>query len=459
MRWILALLLSAACVPALADSRIVKLVGEGAVYALHADGRVVGWGACKSGQMGPDAPCAADGRTRGAVVIALPGRAIDVASSGGNGYALLDDGRLFAWGAGLGLGLGGGASGVVVAGGQQVDQARDVASTLQSGAGQVQRAADGDAGAALSLLSGLLTRRAAAAAPPSDTASTPAAAAQPGPDSAVPVQVPLAGVKQLSGCSGVVIALMSDGSLRAWGGRGSGRIGDGKAVKRFMESSPPALSPVTVPGVSNIVAVSVGPQHVLALVADGTVLAWGSNYHGALGRLPREELPLDTAAAVPGLRDVVQVAAGNGLSTVVKRDGSVWAWGANWHGQFGDGTQSDPAGVDSGWDIRPRPVPGIGDVVLVTLGTGGRHTLALLKDGSLRGWGNTDWGQLGNGISGQYLLSPMRPQIQQVALVLASNNNSFAVRTDGTVWAWGSGDTDGWPFARNTRVPVAIALP
>jgi len=56
-----------------------------------------------------------------------------------------------------------------------------------------------------------------------------------------------------------------------------------------------------------------------ALASDGRVFAWGSNYHGALGRAPGRELPMDEAGEVPGLIDVIAVAGGLGVSSVVKK--------------------------------------------------------------------------------------------------------------------------------------------
>jgi len=71
----------------------------------------------------------------------------------------------------------------------------------------------------------------------------------------------------------------------------------------------------------------------------------------------------------------------------------------------------------------------------ISLGITGRHTLVLLKDGTLRGWGNTDWGQIGAGVSGTFQPKPVTPKITGVKAVFAAGNNSFAARTDNTFWA------------------------
>jgi alpha-tubulin suppressor-like RCC1 family protein len=95
----------------------------------------------------------------------------------------------------------------------------------------------------------------------------------------------------------------------------------------------------------------------------------------------------------------------------------------------------------------------------MSAGFGGRHVLVLLKDGTLRGWGNTDWGQLGAGVSGTFQLSPVTPKLAGVHAVFAIGNNSFAVKNDGSFWGWGSGGQGRWPFTANTKVPTAISLP
>ena len=76
---------------------------------------------------------------------------------------------------------------------------------------------------------------------------------------------------------------------------------------------------------NNVIAISAGNQHSLALKGDGTVVAWGRN-------------DKDQATVPEGLSDVVAVAAGYQHSVALKQDGSVWATGWNHYGQLGDGS-------------------------------------------------------------------------------------------------------------------------
>lgn len=379
---------------------VTKIVGERHKLLLGAEGQIVGWGAFDDGQLGgAGGSRRLDAGFNLPVLIPLPGRATDVAAGEGSSYALLEDGTVMAWGRADAGQLGNGSVAY-----------RDFSKPFSNGM----------------------------------------------PD---PVRVAgLADVVQIAAAGGSALALHRDGSVSAWGSRDAGVIGDGQHPKRHGESGPPATTPARVPDASGVVQVSTSGAHVLALTGEGRVLSWGSNLYGALGRPPRQELPMDQAAEVPGLADVIAVAAGNGVSTALKKDGTVWVWGANWHGQFGNGARTDPPGTTSGFELVPQRVPGVSGVTALTVGLTGRHTLVLLKDGTLRGWGNTDWGQLGAGVAETYQLMPVIPKIAGVKTILAAGNQSFAVKSDGSVWVWGAGGPRSWPLKANTKLPARFEL-
>lgn len=111
-------------------------------------------------------------------------------------------------------------------------------------------------------------------------------------------------------------------------------------------------------------------------------------------------------------------------------------------------------GQNHGYDLTPKPVPGAADVVAIAVGRHGRHTVALLRDGTLRAWGNNDWGQAGSGGDTGFQATPITPKIAGVATVFTAGRNTFAVRTDGSLWAWGGGGAREWPLGTNVRVPA-----
>jgi alpha-tubulin suppressor-like RCC1 family protein len=245
-------------------------------------------------------------------------------------------------------------------------------------------------------------------------------------------------------------AVLRDRTVRAWGLRGDGLLGDGGPLGGA------AFDPVIVSGAVDVAQLSASATHVLAVTIGGHVLGWGDNSTGALGRDAAQTPRLDRAMEVPGLTDVVAVTAAYRVSTALKKDGTVWVWGSNQNGLFGDGAQT--SSETRGARFTPQPVPGVANVVAITTGFTGRHTIALLKDGTLRGWGNTDFGQIGAGVSGTFQPRPVTPRITGVSAVFAAGNNTFAVKTDGSFWGWGQGGSQDWPFKTVTRVPAPIDL-
>jgi alpha-tubulin suppressor-like RCC1 family protein len=162
-------------------------------------------------------------------------------------------------------------------------------------------------------------------------------------------------------------ALARDGSVWAWGVNNTGQLGVATSEACYVYGVAYSCStrPVPVPGASGATALAVGAFHSLALMPDGTVMAWGDNSRGELGdgTLNRRITPV----IVPGLSDVVAIAAGYNSSFALARDGSVWAWGENDSGQLGDGTTTD----------RPSPVQVTGLSGITQIAAGSAYVLAL----------------------------------------------------------------------------------
>jgi alpha-tubulin suppressor-like RCC1 family protein len=145
-----------------------------------------------------------------------------------------------------------------------------------------------------------------------------------------------------------------------------------------------------VPGLSNVLSVSADFQEPEALKSDGTVWMWGWNNLGQLGNGTIADTNAPTQVLT--LTNVIFTGAtGDRNNCAIKSDHTVWTWGRNYNGQLGIGFA----------DRVPHPLPvqvprfGNSDVVLVQ--TPDWHSLALQSDGTLWGWGANDHGQLGNG--------------------------------------------------------------
>jgi alpha-tubulin suppressor-like RCC1 family protein len=139
------------------------------------------------------------------------------------------------------------------------------------------------------------------------------------------------GVVQVSAGNSYALALTSDGSVWAWGGNGSGQLGDGTTTESNV--------PVQVTDLTGIVAVSAGSDVSVALRSDGTVWTWGGNTGGDLG--DGTTTASSTPVEVTGLTGVTQIAAGGAFVLALRSDGTVWAWGSNESGELGTGTGSD----------------------------------------------------------------------------------------------------------------------
>ena len=213
------------------------------------------------------------------------------------------------------------------------------------------------------------------------------------------------------------VALLADGSVWAWGLNTQGQLGDGTTTTRLL--------PVTVSGLTAVAAVSTYADHTLALKTNGTVMAWGRNLSGQLGdgTTTNRTAPV----AVSGLTGVVAIATGSEQSYAVKSDGTVWAWGYNTVGQLGDGTTT----------TRTTPVQ-VGSLTgVVAIAAGLYHAVALKSDGTVWAWGNNADGQLGDGTT-----TPRHSPVQVTTLagvtaIGAGAYHTLAVDSAGAVYGVG----------------------
>ncbi len=245
--------------------------------------------------------------------------------------------------------------------------------------------------------------------------------------SSIPGQVPgLSDVVAVAG-SNHNLALKSDGTVWAWGLSGSGQLGDASLSPRY--------HPGQVSGIDHVVAIAAGYRHSLALKSDGTVWAWGNNAFGELGNGTTE--PSNTPIQVHGLTGVTAISSGGGLfSLALRSDGSVWAWGDNTFGQHGDGTTVSAYGPPP--VNLPNPVSGLTDVTSIFASW--EHALALRSDGTVVAWGRNIYGQIGDGTGGWWIQRNLPVSVSglpRVIAVAAGIYHSLALDADGTVWAWG----------------------
>ena len=163
---------------------------------------------------------------------------------------------------------------------------------------------------------------------------------------------------------------------------------------------------------------------MLAALNDGTVLSWGaSNLSGQLGRAGFNGNP----QPVPGVSNIVKVSAGGQFSLAVDDAGQLFGWGLSTAQQLvAPGTFTAPIHI---------PLP----VAIRDVAAGASHTVAIAVDGSVWAWGGNQFGQAGRdpNTDGTSVLPAQVPNLANIIAVAAGANASFAVASDGALWAWG----------------------
>lgn len=225
----------------------------------------------------------------------------------------------------------------------------------------------------------------------------------------VPV-VGLSNVIQVAAGQGCSFALRSDGQVFAWGYNRRGILGNGTHGQQSVSTVP-----VAVPGMSDVISISSGREHCLALRADGTVWAWGDNELGQLGNGGRAQIFSSVPVKALGLEGCVAVEAGTLSSFAIKANGTVWVWGS-----------ADQLGIGQGWRMwvdAPEQSPLLSSVAKVVYGGHGAGGGARLADGTALGWGDRPEPRWGS---------------EPVLDVDAGSSHVFLRRLDGYWW------TEGW---------------
>lgn len=192
-------------------------------------------------------------------------------------------------------------------------------------------------------------------------------------------------------------------------------------------------TPITTPPTSSTtytaLDIASGELSYYLLRSDNSLWSWGYNGNGELGT--GSFVDVLTPTQVSGLWSQISAAAYGLLA--VKTDNTLWGTGANNDGQLGlgDTTNRDVMTQISGSDW---------DKVSTANGYG-NHTLGLKTDGTLWSWGDNYYGQLGTGVSGsgEYSYTPVQVGSDtNWSHIHAAYQRSFAIKTNGTMWSWGS---------------------
>lgn len=174
-------------------------------------------------------------------------------------------------------------------------------------------------------------------------------------------------------------------------------------------------------------SISAGEYHSLAVKDDGTLWAWGKNtlYQLGDGTDVTKNIPTQIGTA----NNWVKVHAGYSSSYGIKADGTLWVWGSNAGEKLGTGNSNY---------VIATPTQLGSDTNWLSVSDGWNHTIAIKTDGTLWAWGKNEYGQLGDNTT---VNKPTPTQIGTATnwqTIATGINHSLAIKTDGTLWFWGS---------------------
>lgn len=280
-------------------------------------------------------------------------------------------------------------------------------------------------------------------------------------------------------------ALTNGGDSFVWGY--SNDYMDGQTNEVYTAKLKPVKATSWLTG--NIKQLSVGNKSAISINADGQIATWGSNRYGEMGRTKAGERN-DTATkhSLYFIQDnfdledgdrIVDVEAGNGVMAVITKYHRVFIWGNDQGGMLGlDGEVANPNDSETGKAFSSSPIEITDafdlpdDDCIAQISIGNSHVLAVSQYGEAYSWGRAMYGQLGQGDEidqpGVTNLTNMFNLADEITLekVVAGGSGddavasySFALDTDGNVYAWG-GSAKGSPginMLTNVSVPRLVS--
>lgn len=266
--------------------------------------------------------------------------------------------------------------------------------------------------------------------------------------SKVPLTVKsLTGIVAVAAGESLSVAIKEDGTVWTWGVNIYGQLGNGSTESW-------SYLPVQVTGLTDIVAVETNRHTCLALKKDGTVWVWGENDFGQMGNnnATYSTVPIQ----INSLTGITAIAAGYAFNLALQDDGTVWSWGINYYGQLGSGLRDNYGSyLDSKEPVKVSSLSGI-----IAIAAGRSHSIALRYDGTVWNWGWNTFGQLGNGSTVRDSDVPV--QVTSLTGITAIDDAQYSVlalKNDGTVWSWGRNDLGqlGDGTTTDSNIPVQVS--
>ncbi len=244
-------------------------------------------------------------------------------------------------------------------------------------------------------------------------------------EAAVTVELP-AGVKAVSlgEAERSGFAVTSTGSVYDWGDNKNGDLCQGpKEVN--------VRTPELIPGLSNVVAAQGAKHSVIFLLSNGTIEACGWNEAGQLG-LGAKLVEATSPTPVPGVSNVVELSVGPKVSALRTSSGEVLVAGTNLNGQIGLGE-----GIRRVSTFTHVPLPGRASSISVGGGSPVSHTLVLVE-GVPYGWGRDEGGEIGDGATASKYTPVVASELTTYGFTsLKAAGHSSIGLVNGNVYSWG----------------------
>jgi len=242
------------------------------------------------------------------------------------------------------------------------------------------------------------------------------------------------------------MAIRSDNSLWAWGANSLANL-EVDAIDTSLEWDEARYHP-PIKIMEDVLSVSAGWSHWMALRQDGSLYTWGGNVFGELGNNDESNGWIRRPTKV--MDDVVFISAGMHHSAAIKNDGSLWMWGMNWYGQIGDSSYSHER---DGYRIHPEtptPTKIMEDVIFVSAGR--LSTMAITSERALYAWGDIVVGEASVITPSRMLINPYPVRIAE-NVIYASAEGRLFIKTDGSLWTFVGDEPEPDKIMDNVMIP------
>ena len=225
-------------------------------------------------------------------------------------------------------------------------------------------------------------------------------------------------------------AIDKNGNVYGWGHGGYNQIDDTSTSKVY---------PTKMSDCTDAISISAGDCFMAVMQSNSNTLERGYNRYGQRGNGTTADTP--TGTCIVG-NDINKICAGNDSTLIIKEDGTVWTSGRNQYGELGVGDTSDRTKftkltLEDGTEIKAK----YGEL-------NANITTILGKDGKVYATGYNEYGQLSNGTTtNSKKLKPMLnsdgTEVTDAMLIKVGEMsdpdiNTGIIKKDGTIWVSGN---------------------